>query len=400
MLFRFNDIIGNSVTTSLIQRSLKEGKLKNFLIYSGVHGTGKSSCAYATALALTCENLQEGEPCLACEVCQSNMKHLRETGISPYVVSKNLALVKDDKAMADLITEVFRLLKGTVGNQVYIFQEAHELSPGNQTKLLDEIDRIPENTYVILTTSRPQKLIPEIKSRTVPYNFNRLSYGELKLLFDRTVRRLGIRSLTPSVESIVIKYSRGIPRDLVRLIEFIKDSKPTEEELRQHLGYISASAFLDLLSNMKRSAKDYLTSLDYLLKNNPLESLIYQLKEFVLNAIFAMEAGISEDFNKDELAALASFYQESFMYKLALGLEKLDTYSTTEPDFRLFMLRQRMLLLGKREVDILTSNNKEAAVQKLDAEERFRENLDYSSNKSSDPKPLSAEYLSKFRKGN
>ena len=79
--YQFRDLIGNVGTTNLIRNSLKNKTFPNFVILSGLPGTGKSSSAEISALYLTCEQPGDnGEPCLQCPSCIANLKALQRSG--------------------------------------------------------------------------------------------------------------------------------------------------------------------------------------------------------------------------------------------------------------------------------------------------------------------------------
>ena len=55
-IYNFDRVIGNTGTVNVIKTSLRDGVFNNFTIFSGLPGTGKSTCAEISALALTCEH--------------------------------------------------------------------------------------------------------------------------------------------------------------------------------------------------------------------------------------------------------------------------------------------------------------------------------------------------------
>lgn len=370
-LYRFSDLVGNNVSVSLLKRALASNTLKNFLIFSGVMGTGKSTSAEIVGLALTCEEPVQGEPCLNCSNCKSNVKALQTSGVSTNLVKKNIAKLKNKEDMNELINDVF-VLQGSIGNNVYIIEEAHELSQYNQTTLLEELDRLSDNTYVMLTTTRPFKLLPELRSRAISYPFNRLNPKEAKVLFEKTVTRLGIHKVGTKAQNMILKYAKGVPRDIVKLIEFVRDSRPSEEELRVFLGNISNETFIDLFSScLKGSMRDVAISCENLLVENSLDTIYYQIKEFMANVIFFLETKQSEEFSKEEKQAIQEVFDSSNMYRIATMVEKLDG-NYTEADFRLFVIKISQLNKGGVST-ILTDNAKRASEQKVQAQQVYRE---------------------------
>ena len=66
----FSDVIGQEYVVATLRNQLRTGKLSHAYLFTGSRGTGKTSIAKIVAKAANCENLQDGEPCLSCEVCR------------------------------------------------------------------------------------------------------------------------------------------------------------------------------------------------------------------------------------------------------------------------------------------------------------------------------------------
>jgi DNA polymerase-3 subunit gamma/tau len=371
-LYRFADLVGNQVTISLLKRALVNRSLKNFVIMSGIMGTGKSTSAEIVGLYLTCESPGVGEPCLKCNTCITNIKALQTTGTSRNLVKKNIGRLKDRKDLEDLIKEIF-ILQGAVGNNVYILEEVHELPHSHQTPLLEEIDRLGDNTFVILCTTRPHRLLPELRSRAFPYNFNRLNKNESKLLFDRTVSKLGIKRASKEVETMITKYAKGVPRDMVKIIEFVKNDSPTEEELRTFLGFISNEVFVELFNSMKHSMAETANTVENILNSNSLDTVITQLKEFMVNCIFLIESAITEEFSRTESNSIKEMFNEDLCYKIANIVEKLDPFNYSEADFKLAVIKLRNAMVGRNAVSILAGSKSAASEQTHKAKALFVE---------------------------
>ena len=153
--YRFSDLIGNQMNISLLKRSIDNNTFRQFTIFSGVLGTGKSTCAKISAMALTCENPNNGEPCCSCAACKENMKAFDLGVDSPYISIINAAKILTREDVNDVIHNIFDL-QGSIRNKVFIIEEAHALSKVSnaQTVFLSELDSMPANVYVMFSTTR------------------------------------------------------------------------------------------------------------------------------------------------------------------------------------------------------------------------------------------------------
>lgn len=399
VLFRLSEVVGNSVQVSLLQRACASGKVPKFLILHGLMGTGKTSSANAVAMALTCENPSNGEACLECRTCQQNMSALKSDGVSQNLVSKNIALVKKQKDMDDLVRTIFELMRGTVGNNVYILGEIHELSPEHQSVLLEELDSMAENVTVIATTTKLNKLLPELVSRSIPYRFDRLSEGELKLLLDQTVARLGISKMDKEIGNLLIRYSKGVARDLVKMVEFAVDNKVTISELEKFLGFVGNEVYLDVFSNSKLSMRDYMISLRNALQSTTLDSFIIQGKQFLEEVLLYMEEGTTDFFTKKEKQILSGLFDLETWYNIAFSFEKLNPYSTEEEGFKLFMIRLCYKINKKPESASFSDNSRKASAEKTKASQVYREESEFKKKSTgSARKELDMSFVDKFNK--
>lgn len=361
-LYRFKDVIGNKASVKILSKSLERNALPNFIILSGVPGTGKSTCAEITGLRLTCRNPKGPEPCLECDSCKSNLRALQSTGESNNLVKKNLGLTNSKKDIEQIINEIF-ILKGSVGNSVYILEEAHSLGKNEQTALLEEIDRVDANTYIIICTTKPFSLLPELRSRAISFSFNSLNSEDLNILFDRTCLKVGLGIPKPDIKQTIINYSKGVPRDLVNLLDFIKKNGASEDEIKAFLGEIPASLFINLFQNLKAGMASSAVLIDDLLRTININELTFRLKEFLLDVMFLLEADIKGKFTKQEKDAILDLFTKSKLNKLLSIFEKVDIKNITEVDLKYILIKCSRVLNDSKVANVITRNNKEASKQ-------------------------------------
>lgn len=375
----FNELVGNAVTLSLIKRTLANKTFNHVTLFHGSHGTGKSTAAKNVALALTCENPHNGEPCGECVACRSNLNAFETTGQSRNVKIVNCGMILDKKDVAQFIQEVF-VLEAATGNQVYILEEVHALKDvnGAYTSLLAEIDKIPPNVYLILCTTKPTALDAALRSRCLQFTFNRLTAADSRLLLQREARKLGYTDIQPAILELLITSSRGVPRELRKGLEFVIDSGASLEELQSFLGQISTGTFIHLFNTMKNAEMAaYTETVDNLTSSFSAEAIVSGLKDFILDSIFRLESADVDVFSKPDAEAVKSLFNFDLLMKIAQILEKLD-YRSDNNDIQFALLRIRQLMQGRSFVNVVTEQKQIAAKEKVIASNLAHEVIDAS----------------------
>ena len=219
-LYKFNEVVGNTATVTVIQQSLRNGSFPHIALFSGVSGTGKSTCAEICGLYLTCLSPVDDEPCGKCPQCLANQKALQTTGRSTNLIKINAGKLDTKGDIRDLIKEIF-VLTVSDKNCVYVIEEAHSLTHAQQTALLEEIDKVASNVYIIFCTTKVTSLLDELRNRAISFNFNRLKASEMRLVLENVCRKRGLALTDSVVKDTIVNHARGVPRSLVEILDFI-----------------------------------------------------------------------------------------------------------------------------------------------------------------------------------
>lgn len=343
-VYSFNEMFGNFGTLSMLRSSIRNKSVPNFILMAGDSGTGKSSSAEILSLAMTCSNRVDENPCLQCDDCKRGVLSLQGKGTSSRIKKVNLGLDNSKEDIDKLISQVFRLeISG--GNAFFILEEVHTLDEARQTSLLEEIDRLDDNVYVVLCTSRPRKLLEELKNRAITFNFSNLKSSDSKMLLDRILTKKGY-ALTNETKDLILKKARGVPRTLVNLVDFISKNSASYDSIAEFLGEINTKVF----SNLFRSSPDvgsYYSNLTELCNDYSMSDSIYFMKRYLLDLNF-LSAGVSTlhshtSQNDKKMANLLGRVCISKMQNLIHALPK----NCDEPDFVFCMLKVRSLISAR-----------------------------------------------------
>lgn len=288
-VYRFEDVIGNFSTVSVIKSSVRNGSFPNFTIMSGDSGTGKSTCAEIVSLALNCENPIDSSPCLRCNSCRVNLASLQGKGNSTRVKKVNLSDSEVKKEMSNIINQIFKLDVGS-GKSVFILEEAHSLLAHEQTALLEEIDKLNDNVYVILCTTRPKSLLEELRNRSITFRFSKLKSSECKVLLEKILSKSHI-DLPNNVKDEILKYSKGVPRRIVKLVDFITKNNCDYNTIIDFLGLINPKVFHMLLKSTN-DVLSYSNYLNELITDYSIDDLVYNLKKYLSDLHF-LASGVS-----------------------------------------------------------------------------------------------------------
>ena len=67
---RFEDVVGQRGIVTALRNQIATGRVGHAYLFTGVRGTGKTTCAKIFAKAVNCLHPQNGDPCGECEICK------------------------------------------------------------------------------------------------------------------------------------------------------------------------------------------------------------------------------------------------------------------------------------------------------------------------------------------
>lgn len=400
-IYKLSDLVGNNNTLSLLRRGASSGKLRNVIFLHGRMGTGKSTAAEAITLTYLCESPVNGEACLACESCTNLMRAFRTSGTTMNVVKKNIpALMQDTsgKKMIALMREMFELLQNTTSKNIYILEEVHAFPKDDQRVFLEYINGMSANTTIIMTTTNLNQLLPELVSRGQAYPFVSLNTAECAHLLDRTCKKLSLK-LEPSTAALLIKNCKGVARDLLKSIQFIKDTEATPDEIATFLGHITNKVFIDLIESMKSGMHSFALTVEDLVTTYSVEVLVDQFKSFLLSAMFYYGSPKTSSLTSEEGNQLQELVDTETLYKLGMMMERTHTTILGEEDLKLFLLRCRSVIQQKPASSVISESHSDAVKERIHAQEasNIEKDLRVFSESESFSSKLTPQSLMKFK---
>lgn len=213
---RFGDLRGQEHVVRALQGATREGRVAHAYLFSGPHGTGKTSSARILARALNCANPVDGEPCGVCASCTAIAQ-----GTSMDVHELDAASNNGVDAMRDLIAHAALSTPGRW--KVYIVDEVHMLSNAAANALLKTLEEPPGHLVFVLATTDPQKVPPTIRSRTQHFEFGLLGPETMTSLL-RDVNAAAGLSLDESDLSVAVRKARGSARDALSAMDQVAAS--------------------------------------------------------------------------------------------------------------------------------------------------------------------------------
>ena len=364
-IYTFDQLIGNQHCINILKTCITQGTLPHFTIFHGVGGTGKSTCAEITALAMTCQHTRESNPCLECIPCKSNLDAIKHGTKSSTVAKINLGKENKKTDVDRMIKEIFTL-QSSDRNCVYILEEAHALSAALQTSLLEEIDRLDSRTYIILCTTKLNDLIPELRSRAVLFQFKRLTDKESRLLLDKYLQDNRI-VMEEEAKLAILNYTKGIPREIITSAEFLSKNTKTLDELLDHIQQINDTVYFELFQVL---AAGTIYDLNCYLKEEidkyDTRNFINGLKEFYVNMFFQIEGNVdtlAQTSDIMEFTSVSDLLKKVDLFSLGNMISKLPS-NAKRVDLAFFLINLYQFFHGKKTSDIVREKRQSVITQK------------------------------------
>lgn len=225
----FDDVVGQEHITSTLARAIEAGHISHAYLFTGPHGTGKTSVARILAHAIN---------------------------DLPYSDATNLDIIEIDAASNRRIDDIRDLREKVhiapiaAKYKVYIIDEVHMLTGESFNALLKTLEEPPAHVVFILATTEAHKLPATIISRAQRFTFKAASADSTMSLLKAIATKEKL-AISDEALALIAEHGGGGFRDGVSLLDqmaHVSISEITIEDVRRTLGLAPREA-MDSLVN-------------------------------------------------------------------------------------------------------------------------------------------------------
>lgn len=250
----FTKVVGQEHIVEILKNQIKNNNIGHAYLFSGIRGTGKTSCAKIFARAVNCLNPKDGNPCNECENCKMILE------------DRALEVVEMDAASNRRIDDIREIKEKViyppqiVKYKVYIIDEAHMITNEGFNALLKILEEPPKHLIFILATTEIDKLPETIISRCQRFEFKRIDSKSIVKNIKEILENLNIKMQTEAI-NLIAELSSGAMRDALSLLDSViacGKKEITIEDINSSLGLVNLNSLFDfsnaILDNSKEKA--------------------------------------------------------------------------------------------------------------------------------------------------
>ena len=209
---RFEDVVGQRGIVTALRNQIATGRVGHAYLFTGVRGTGKTTCAKIFAKAVNCLHPQNGDPCGECEICKGI-----DNGSILDVVEMDAASNNGVDDIRDLRDET-AYTPSACQYKVYIIDEVHMLSTAAFNALLKTLEEPPAHVIFILATTEIQKVPATILSRCQRYDFTRIGPEDIAQRVEYIAGEEHLE-LTSDGAELIARLADGALRDALSILD-------------------------------------------------------------------------------------------------------------------------------------------------------------------------------------
>ena len=211
----FSKLIGNDYIKEVLRRLLVSQRVPNALLFVGQEGIGKKRFALELAKSVVCQNPKNSEACDECASCRRSDKFAfpksdDRDAFKKVIFSEHpdigLVIPYNKNILVDAIRETetqanFRPYEAKA--RFFIIDDADKMNDSASNALLKTLEEPPAVSHLFLVSSRPDALLPTIRSRCQTLRFAPISTQETEHYL------INNKKIAPDDAALLAKLSNG-----------------------------------------------------------------------------------------------------------------------------------------------------------------------------------------------
>ncbi len=245
---RFSEIVGQDHVSATLRTAVERSRVAHAYLFCGPRGIGKTTAARVLAMALNCEDRQDGEPCGKCESCERIWSGRTSLDVVEIDAASNRGV--DDAR--DLRERAMYAPSEESRYKVYIIDEAHMLTREAWNAFLKILEEPPPRVIFVLATTEPGKIFqsaPPILSRCQRFDFRRITLDQIRERLATVLQAEKVEADEAALVPIARKAD-GALRDALSALDQVlafSGERITAEDVHQVLGLIEEELYFELL---------------------------------------------------------------------------------------------------------------------------------------------------------
>lgn len=242
----FSSLVGQEAIVTALRNALREKRIAQAYLFSGIRGVGKTTAARVLAKALNCETNFGGDPCNECTPCREITR-----GGDLDVIEVDAATYSKVEQVREL-TESLRYGPARDRYKVVVLDEIHRLSRQAFDALLKIVEEPPPHLVFIFATTEADSVPVTILSRCQEFRFRRVPSLEVAALLRRICDQEEI-SASDAALRLVARAGEGSVRDAVALLDQLAtfgNRSISDDDAVRLLGGLDTAMFHRLLQAM------------------------------------------------------------------------------------------------------------------------------------------------------
>ncbi len=382
----FEDLIGQDIIAGTIINSIKENKVPNAYLFTGIRGIGKTTIARIVAKSLNClkgiDDLCKKDFCENCKAI-ANSNHID-------VLEMDAASKTGVDDVRDLI-EFSRYGPTSSKYKIFIIDEVHMLSKQAFNALLKTLEEPPQyenggGLKFIFATTEIKKIPITVLSRCQRFDLSRIKSSELfkfiKMIKDKENGKVSDEAL-----KLIVKISEGSVRDALSLLDRGLLTLEKNEELdlmsaQKIFGYFDKSQLIEIFNLILKGDEKNVIELYRKIYDQGIEPKVFindflELIYFFKNINLITLEGTNFSLNDTEFSKIKEISKNIdgevliLFWQLTIRtLEELNIVSNQNLTIEMLLLRLMYLSSTKSKKNEINSDHHSNEVNTLQVEEK------------------------------